>query len=143
MCIEPKGEPHLSIYSTGTGREQRLIRELVYMESELNYTWLYWADGQRILVPYSLKHMSARLPKDSLIRIHRRLAVNPVFINGLDFSLEQAMIRCAPGGWLPVARRRRSFVHTLLKNRQVPKARYTGGRSLDPVRPASKQVEDY
>lgn len=135
MCIEPNGEPLLSVYSTGTGREQRLIRELVYMESELNYTWLYWVDGQRVLVPYSLKHMSARLPKDSLIRIHRGLAVNPAFVNGLDFSIDQAMIRCTPGGWLPVARRRRSFVHTFLKERKVPKVRYTAARSLDPAKP--------
>lgn len=135
MCIESKGEPLLSVYSTSTGREQRLLRELVYMESELNYTWLYWANGQRVLVPYSLKHMIARLPNDSLIRIHRRMAVNPAFVDGLDFSLEQAMIRCTPGGWLPVARRRRSCVHTFLRGKQVPKVRYVGARSLDSAGP--------
>ena len=38
--------PTLSLYlGQGRGREHRPLTELVYLQSESNYTWLVWADG--------------------------------------------------------------------------------------------------
>jgi len=60
--------------------DYRLVRisisDIRYIESQSEYLRLYMANGTKIMVLQSIKHMAEILPKDRFIRIHRSYIVN-------------------------------------------------------------------
>lgn len=109
-----KGPP-LRVYDSVKGTEWIEIPELMYLEGSSSYTWLYLVNGQRILIPYSIKQLAKRLPADCFWRIHRRYLVNRCFLEGVKVEGRQVLFHLR-GGWrLPASRRCWSLLQPQLK----------------------------
>lgn len=108
--------PPLRVYSSAGGVQWLPAAELVYLEGEHNYTWLHRADGGRILVPYTLKRMQARLPLASFIRLHRPFVVNRQFVERVEsHPTDNHQVYLRTGACLPVSRRRWSQVRKQMR----------------------------
>lgn len=59
------------------------LSNIVRLESENNYTSLYMADGQRILISKTLFKFEEILPEDIFVRVHKSHIVNISFIKSI------------------------------------------------------------
>ena len=111
--------PTLPLYSgRGRGREHRPLTELLYLRSESNYSWLVWADGERILTARSLCFYVARIPADEFLQLHRGYVVNRRFIVDVASGADSERVAClTTGEQLPISRRRWASVRGLLARR--------------------------
>ncbi|MVM33192.1 response regulator receiver protein [Spirosoma sp. HMF4905] len=98
--------PRLRVYDNCNGAQWLSVADLVYLEGELNYTWLQFADGRRILVPYTIKRIEAKLPDAWFIRLHRHYLVNRQFIERVEYNSPRPIFYLVTGVALPVSRRR-------------------------------------
>ncbi|MVM28416.1 response regulator receiver protein [Spirosoma sp. HMF4905] len=98
--------PPLRVYINDTGTQWLSVADLVYLEGELNYTWLHWADGRRVLVTTTLKRVEAQLPPAYFLRLHRRYVVNRQFIEQARLTFGKPIVHLVGGLHLPIARRR-------------------------------------
>lgn len=80
------------------------LPNLKYLEADLNYTLLYYNDGTKKIISYTLKKFEKELIKNPLfVRTHRSFIVNKNFIiaqNEKSITLHGNII-------VPVARRRK------------------------------------
>lgn len=105
----------------GRGRERRPLSELRYMQSDLNYTWLVWADGDRLLTSRSLCYFLPRLPADEFLQLHRAYVVNRRFIVDVASGADSERVAClTTGEQLPISRRRWSSVRRWLARQVTP-----------------------
>ena len=98
--------PPLRILSQHTGLHYLAADRLMYLSGEYNYSWLHGQDGGRILVPYTLKRMLARLPRVSFVRLYRSYVVNRHYVDRIEThptSNHRAYL--LTGECLPIARR--------------------------------------
>ncbi|MVM36439.1 response regulator receiver protein [Spirosoma sp. HMF3257] len=95
----------MRVYQNHQGAQRLAVADLVYLEGDLNYTWLHWVDGQRSLVPYCLKRLSASLPPTWFVRSHRHYLVNCQFINRIEVRSKKAILYLHTGESLPLSRR--------------------------------------
>lgn len=56
---------------------------IIRIESARNYSWIYFAGGQRILMAYPLLKYQQDLP--AFIRVYKSHLINPAFIDRLDY----------------------------------------------------------
>jgi DNA-binding LytR/AlgR family response regulator len=98
--------PPLRVYSKGIRTQLLPVAELVYLESDKNYTWLRWSDGLRVMVPYTLKRLQDRLPPDWFIRLNRQFVVNRHFVQRVEEEVAGARVYLNTGLSFPVSRRR-------------------------------------
>ncbi len=98
--------PPLRVYTTENGTQWLPIADLVYLEGELNYTWLNWACGRRVLIPATLKRFESMLPTTWFVRVHRHHLVNRRFIERLVNDNNGPCVHLTTGLKCPVARRR-------------------------------------
>lgn len=82
------------------------VADLVFLQSDANYTWLNWTNGKRVLVPRTLKYLEDRLPQTGFIRLHRNYAVNVSHITAVSRTRKGVEVRLSNGQCLLVARRR-------------------------------------
>jgi|GEM_PF-6727624 len=91
----------------GRGRERRSVAQLRYLQSEMNYTWLVWDTGERLLLARSLGYMLARLPDSDFVRLNRQYVVHRRWVVGLERqSTNGGVVYLTTGERLPVSRRR-------------------------------------
>ncbi|MBC7569852.1 MAG: hypothetical protein H7319_08990 [Spirosoma sp.] len=50
----------------------------------MNYTWLVWDTGERLLLARSLGYMLARLPDSDFVRLHRQYAFHRHWVGGVE-----------------------------------------------------------
>jgi DNA-binding LytR/AlgR family response regulator len=71
--------------------------DIVMLEGNINYTFLYLADGRKIIVPYHLKKLSTRLVMHkSFVRPNKSAIVNLQFLteyNDNSLTINQEIIR--------------------------------------------------
>jgi DNA-binding LytR/AlgR family response regulator len=80
------------------------FEKVVYLSSDINYTALHFANGQKEIFAYTLKIFEDFLKTDGhFIRIHRHFLVNKKFIE----MKNRTDIKLVTGINLPIARRRR------------------------------------
>ncbi|QDK83602.1 LytTR family transcriptional regulator [Spirosoma sp. KCTC 42546] len=96
----------MRVYDNCSGAQWLSVADLVYLEGELNYTWLQFANGRRILVPYTLKRFEDKLPASWFIRLHRHHMVNRKFIERVECDASGPVFYLVTGVILPVSRRR-------------------------------------
>lgn len=84
------------------------IADLLFLQATGNYTWLHWKDGQRILMPRTLKYYVPQLPDNWFIRLHRNCIVNINFIDRMERVEPDkgGLVHLRSGAILPVSRRR-------------------------------------
>lgn len=84
------------------------IADLMFLQATGNYTWLHWKDGQRILMPRTLKYYVPQLPDNWFVRLHRNCIVNINFIDRMERAEPDkgGFVHLGSGAILPVSRRR-------------------------------------
>ncbi|XWW46088.1 LytTR family transcriptional regulator [Fibrella sp. USSR17] len=98
--------PSLRLYQRECGQQSFSVANLVYLQSETNYTWLNWKDGKRMLMPRTLKFYEPKLPNQFFLRLHRNCLVNARYIVGVERELSSAYVVLTTGERLPISRRR-------------------------------------
>ena len=82
------------------------MSELRYLQSDMNYTWLVWSNGERLLMPRSLGYFLERLPGGAFVRLHRQYIVNLRCVAGVEGgTADGRVVRLTTGERLPVSRR--------------------------------------
>ena len=107
--------PSLRLFLGSKNRQNRLITDLVYMQSDGNYTWLVWRNGERVLMPRTLKHFEAQLPAGQFVRIHRNCTINTQHIDCVERAPNQLTVRLSNNECLSVARRKLAVVRARLR----------------------------
>ena len=98
--------PPLRLYRREFGQQSFPIADLVYLQSETNYTWLNWKNEKRMLMPRTLKFYEPKLPVHFFLRLHRNCLVNIHYIVGVERDKTGPFVLLATGERLPVSRRR-------------------------------------
>ncbi len=113
----------LKMYVRETGQLILPVSDLVYLQATGNYSWLHWKDGQRMLMPRTLKYYIPQLPDEWFVRLHRNCLVNLQYIERMERADPDkgGLVYLRSGVVLPVSRRRwfaarRSLARHLLSN---------------------------
>ncbi|MBO0931578.1 LytR/AlgR family response regulator transcription factor [Fibrella aquatilis] len=122
--------PNLRLYmSVLKERQHRSVHLLMSLESSANYTWLLWQNGERVLLPRTLKYMEGQLPPDQFIRLRRDYTVNLDYIDRIERPVaERMLVWLRTGECIEVARRRITPVRKQLWHHPIL-ARYVNRRS--------------
>ena len=114
LAITPASPLTLRLYMPRRGTQERLIADLLYMQSDGNYTWLIWRNGERVLLPRTMKYLESKLPAEQFVRIHRQFSINIQHIEGVEWAPNQLTVRLSNDERLLVSRRKRTAVRTRL-----------------------------
>ena len=100
--------PMLNLYIGGSrGRQSRSVANLISLESHQNYTWLLWQNGERNLLPRTLKYLEEKLPAGQFVRLHRHCTINIDYIDRIDRpAYYRMLVWLRTGECIKVARRR-------------------------------------
>ncbi|MEZ0539040.1 LytR/AlgR family response regulator transcription factor [Fibrella arboris] len=98
--------PTLRLYQRECGQQSFPVVNLVYLQSETNYTWLNWKDGKRMLMPRTLKFYEPKLPNQFFFRLHRNCLVNARYILDVERDQTGAYVVLTTGERLSISRRR-------------------------------------
>jgi DNA-binding LytR/AlgR family response regulator len=63
------------------------IREVACIESAGNFSKIHTAEGNSYLTLVNLRNLTAQLPPNSMMRVHRQFLVNPAHIKSIDTNL--------------------------------------------------------
>lgn len=96
------------MYVRSSGQLTLPVADLVFLQATGNYTWLYWRDGQRMLMPRTLKYYIPQLPPDLFARLHRNSVVNLAYVERIERidSDKGGFVYLRSGVVLSVSRRR-------------------------------------
>ena len=98
----------LRMYIRDMGQRNFPVIDLVFLQATGNYSWLHWRDGQRMLMPRTLKYYMPQLSEESFIRLHRNCIVNVHYIDHIERTDPDkgGLVYLKSGEVLPVSRRR-------------------------------------
>ncbi|MEX2596106.1 MAG: LytTR family DNA-binding domain-containing protein [Salibacteraceae bacterium] len=86
------------------------LDEIIYCESQDNYTKFFLTDGRRIMVSKTIKHFEEMLDSERFFRVHRSNIINLKYIDKYVKG-EGGYVVMKQGNRIPVSRRRKeSFV---------------------------------
>lgn len=106
----------IKMYVRDSGQLALPVSDLIFLQATGNYSWLHWKDGQRMLMPRTLKYYMPQLPANWFIRLHRNCIVNLQYIERIE-RLDPdkgGLVYLQSGTVLPVSRRRWFAVKRLL-----------------------------
>ncbi len=86
--------------------------EILYAESDGNYSTIYLADGQKIVLTKKLKEVNELLPDDSFFRIHNSYIINLTKIK--EFLKTDGYVVLQSNHKIPVSRQKKSDFLDLL-----------------------------
>lgn len=86
--------------------------EILYAESDGNYSTIYLEDGQKLVLTKKLKEVNAMLPADNFFRIHNSFVVNLGKIK--EFLKTDGYVILKSGHKIPVSRQKKSDFLDLL-----------------------------
>ncbi len=107
--------PPLKLYLRDSGRQLFPVTDLVYMQAVANYSWLNWNDGQRLLMPRTLKYYTPKVPSEWFVRLHRNCIVNRRYVDRLERTDTGGLVILTTGESLRVSRRRWTLVRRQLQ----------------------------
>ncbi|WP_299884878.1 LytTR family DNA-binding domain-containing protein [uncultured Lacinutrix sp.] len=82
------------------------IEDIIFVESDGNYSTIFLTDGQKILVTKKLKEVNALLPDGDFFRIHNSYVINLSKIK--EFLKTEGYVIMDSNHKIPVARQRKS-----------------------------------
>lgn len=85
-------------------------KNIIFMESDSNYTIIYLSDGKQLLSGYNLKFYENCTDNQVFIRPNRSMMVNKTFIAGINF--EESALMLNDGRKVSISRRRLRGFHT-------------------------------
>ncbi len=80
--------------------------EIIYAESDGNYSTVYLSDGKKILLTKKLKEVNELLPEDSFFRIHNSYIINLNKVK--EFLKTDGYVILESGHKIPVSRQKKS-----------------------------------
>lgn len=92
------------------GWQNKPIAKLMLIKGVRGYSWLYWSDGTKQLMAYTIKHYVSQLPIADFIRVHQNCLVNRVFVQRTQLTHRGPIVRLYTGIEIAVSRRRWSLV---------------------------------
>ena len=98
----------LRMYIRDMGQRTFPVIDLMFLQATGNYSWLHWRDGQRMLMPRTLKYYMPQLSEEWFIRLHRNCIVNVHYIERIERidPDKGGLVYLRSGEVLPVSRRR-------------------------------------
>lgn len=110
----------LSVYAGKKGSVVLPVKDLMFLRATSNYSWLYWKDGQRMLMSRTLKYYQPHLPDTFFVRLHRNCIVNIQYIERMEHidPDKGGFAYLKSGVVLPVSRRRWYTVRRMLSRSQ-------------------------
>lgn len=74
------------------------------------YSWLYWNDGTKQMMAYTIKHYADQLPDNDFIRVHQNCVINRCFVQKAQLTHKGPLLRLATGAEISISRRRWALV---------------------------------
>jgi hypothetical protein len=96
----------LRVNDPTTGWQLRPVQDLIMIQGDKGYCWLYWRDGSRHITAYPLKHYEDKLPVSQYVRIHQTNLVNIDFIRKVQLTHKGPQLILSNGAKLTISRRR-------------------------------------
>lgn len=100
-----------------THRNQIPTDDIIYLESEINYTHIYTADNRRHISSFTLKKLEARILQYSFLRINRGCLVNLNHITQITGFKRNAQAKLSNGSVLHISRRKFDKIANILPHR--------------------------
>ncbi len=98
---------------TGTGYDIIEIKDIVRCQSENNYTYFLFADGNRTLICRTLKEVEAMLSEQQFFRVHQSHLINPKYVKNISKQGGGTLIM-ADNTEIPVSRQKRDYINDIL-----------------------------
>lgn len=92
------------------GWQSRSSTELVMIKGVRGYSWLYWSDGTKQMMAYTMKHYVSQLPIHNFIRVHQNCLINRAFVQKAQLTHRGPIVRLSTGIEMAISRRRWSSV---------------------------------
>ena len=92
------------------GWQSRSITDLIMIKGVRGYSWLYWNDGTKQMMAYTLKHYVSKLPMSVFIRVHQNCIINRDFVQKTQLTHRGPILRLSTGVDIAISRRRWSIV---------------------------------
>lgn len=105
-----KGNASLLIINHKTSRKV-LIKNVVLLEGNVNYTTLHMESGRKEILSHTLKFYETFLKSHGFLRVHRGYLINPEYIK--DCCYEQYIVTMTNGQQASIARRKVQFLKNL------------------------------
>lgn len=91
------------------------VSDIVRLEADRSYCFVYLSDGERLLVSKPLKDFESQLPDDQFFRVHSAHLINKEYVKKY-IKEDGGMIIMTDGRQVPIARRRKhEFLQKLSK----------------------------
>lgn len=93
-------------------------QDVRWIESDVNYSKIYFNDGKSLMVAYTLKIIEERVKsQNNFIRIHRSYLVNKAYIKSVSSQNKEIYVRLTDDLELLVSRRKRRLVKGIPRNK--------------------------
>lgn len=96
----------IRVNDPAVGWRTRPIHDLVMIRGAKGYSWLYWRDGSRQIMAYTIKHYESRLPVNQYVRVHQNCMVNRDFVQKAQLTHKGPQLNLLSGEKVIVSRRR-------------------------------------
>jgi two-component system LytT family response regulator len=95
-----------------------LIKDILYLRADVNYTLIYMADGQKHMIAKALKEYDDILcaPETGFLRIHKSSIINPFHVKAIVAG-DPMLLAFAENTSLEVSRRKRKEVEEFMQRR--------------------------
>ena len=108
VCLEE----HLRL----NNKNQIHTNEILYLQSEWNYTHVFTSDNRKLLSSFTLKILEKRILNKAFIRINRGFLVNLNHVSQINESGRGGEVTLLNGSVFPISRRKFSTVKYLFEN---------------------------
>ncbi|GAA4447641.1 hypothetical protein GCM10023189_04270 [Nibrella saemangeumensis] len=89
------------------------VDDIVNLEAESNYSYVFTRDGKRYLVSKTLKELEQVLDERMFVRIHKSYTINLAYVQSGLFNRDR-ILQLADGREVPISRRRMKEITDLL-----------------------------
>lgn len=83
------------------------------------YSWLYWSNGTKQMMAYTIKHYADLLPTNDFIRVHQNCVINRNFVQKTQLTHRGPLLRLASGAEIMISRRRWTMVKKQLQHLSI------------------------
>ncbi|MFD2932703.1 LytR/AlgR family response regulator transcription factor [Spirosoma flavum] len=110
----------INMYIRHSGQLAIPIADLMFLQATGNYSWLHWKEGQRMLMPRTLKYYIPQLPKEWFVQLHRNCIVNLHYIERMErINPDKGGLVYLQSGAILLVSRRRWFAAKQLFSQRI------------------------
>ncbi len=92
---------------TSTGYRFENLENIIRLESENVYTWIYLSSGDKKLCSYSLGEFKKILPEKEFIQVHKSHIIATRHI--VQFNVGDSLLEMSDGSHIPISRRNKTL----------------------------------